>query len=116
MQSREHHSRHLRTDEDRTEFHLTAPIETTSYWDLADAIHRPIPDKEQVTTYEQQLLGELSRKTSGTRYEGQLSRVIPHIQELVRETFKQLDDNQWEATKAARTTEGDNHGRSQESN
>jgi hypothetical protein len=86
--SPEHHSRHLKTEEEKTEFHRTAPIETSAYWDLADSLHEPTPDTNNIEQYKGQVFQELQARSKDTQDEGKLPQIMRRVDRIIDEGMK----------------------------
>jgi hypothetical protein len=86
--SPEHHSRHLQSEEERAEFHRTAPIETSAYWDLADSLHDPARNTNNIEQYKGQVFKELHARSKDTPDEGKLPQIMRYMDRIIDQGLK----------------------------
>ncbi len=67
MVSHNHYVRHLTDSDEILNFERTAPILTTGYWDLADAVHAPIINADQIVNSAYKVQLELDANASPLR-------------------------------------------------
>lgn len=91
VESYQHRSRHLTTEEERAQFMRTAPVETAFYWDLIDSIHSPHCDLELISENTSKVLSELEDKVASSEDQAQLRTTEARIRRVISNSIEEFN-------------------------